>query len=248
VLAQAGDDVGEVRAKSTSRDLVTEWDRRAEEAILEVLREAARAGRIPDVPVLAEETGARGDVATGRRWLVDPLDGTVNFTHGLPLYAVSIALEDAGRPVVGVVSAPALGWEFFARRGGGAFMNGWPMQVSGTRALDRAMLVTGFPYDRAQTRHNFAEWEHFQVTAGACRRLGAAALDLSMVARGWLDGYWESRLSPWDLAAGALLVEEAGGIVTDTRGGPFSSGKGEAVAGNPHIHAAIVRELAPLLG
>jgi myo-inositol-1(or 4)-monophosphatase len=222
------------------RDLVTEWDTRIEALIRARLDELS-----PGVPIVGEESG--GD-ARGERWLIDPIDGTVNFAHGLPLWAITVALEADGRPLVGVVSAPALGWEMWGSRGGGAWWNGAPMRVSGTSALEQAMLATGFPYDRAETRHNFAEWDHLQCVAGACRRLGAASLDLALVARGALDGYWESRLQPWDVSAGALLVEEAGGTVTGLGGGRFHSDEGAAVASNGRIHDALLGALAAVGG
>lgn len=239
LLRGAEDQVGAVRTKSNLRDLVTEWDTRTEELI------RARLGELsPDVPILGEEGGATGPAGGERLWLVDPIDGTVNFAHGVPLFGVSIALEVGDEPVAGVVRAPALGWEFAASLGGGATFGGAPMRVSSVARLDQAMLATGFPYDRATTSHNFAEWAHFQRTAGACRRFGAASLDLCMVARGWLDGYWESRLSPWDLSAGALCVREAGGTVTGITGGPFRSREGHAIASNGAIHEDILRELS----
>jgi myo-inositol-1(or 4)-monophosphatase len=178
-------------------------------------------------------------------WLVDPIDGTVNFSHGLPLWSVCISLERRGRAVAGVVRAPALGWEYHATRGGGAYLGDDRLQVSSIASLDQALLVTGFPYDRATSPYNnFAHWEHFQRVAGACRRLGSASLDLCFVARGSLDGYWERRLKPWDVSAGGLIVSEAGGVITDTQGGTFHSAKGEAVASNGAIHGEILRELA----
>ncbi|MBK9036057.1 MAG: inositol monophosphatase [Myxococcales bacterium] len=228
--------------KSNPRDLVTEWDTRCEELV------RARLGAAtPEIPILGEEGGGTRDAP--RRWLVDPIDGTVNFAHGLPLWAVSIALEGPAGVEVGVVTAPALGWTFWGRRGGGAFADRGRgverLQVSAVDRLERALLVSGFPYDRATNPHNnFAAWEHFQRLAGGCRRLGAASLDLCLVAAGALDGYWEQRLSPWDIAAGALFVEEAGGIVTDTRGRPFTASSGEAIAAGSGIHQMIVRELA----
>ncbi len=232
----------QVSHKSTPRDLVTEWDTRSE-ALIRARLEAAT----PAIPILGEEGG--GAVGAPRRWLVDPIDGTVNFTHGLPIWAVSIGLEGPAGVEVGVVAAPALGWTFWARRGGGAFADRGrgvaALRVTDVDRLDRALLVTGFPYDRATNPdNNFAAWEHFQRVAGGCRRLGATSIDLCLVAAGALDGYWESRLAPWDLAAGAVIVREAGGIVTDTRGGPFRADSGEVVAAGGGIHQAIVHELA----
>ncbi len=239
LLRDAQQRVGEIRSKSCLRDLVTEWDTRSEELICSRLRTLS-----PDVPVLAEEGGASGAADHEYRWLVDPIDGTVNFAHGLPHFAVTVSLERRGEPVAGVVAAPVLGWEFYASAGGGAFKNGEPLHVSQITSLEGAMLASGFPYDRATNDdNNFAEWEHFQRTAGACRRFGVAALDLSMVAAGWLDGYWETRLNPWDISAGALLIREAGGRVTSIDGGRFVSDSGNAVASNGAIHDEIVQHV-----
>ncbi len=222
-----------IRGKSNPRDLVTEWDLRSEETIRGVLAESG-------IPVLGEEQG--GATAGRSRWIVDPIDGTVNFTHGLPLWCVSIALEQDGELTVGVVAAPLLGWWFEAARGGGARDgNGAPLRVSECASLDRALLATGFPYDLTKG-DNFAEWEHF-MRAAACRRLGSAALDLCLVACGWFDGYWERNLGAWDIAAGALIVVEAGGSVTNPHGGPFDPHSGEAVASNGAIHRELVSEL-----
>ncbi|MGE0549575.1 MAG: inositol monophosphatase [Kofleriaceae bacterium] len=231
----------EVRSKTDPRDLVTEWDLRSEQVIRDVLGQ-----HVPEVPVLGEEAGWTGaDRTSDLRWVVDPIDGTVNFAHGLPIWSVSIAAERNGQAIVGVVSAPALGWWFEAASGHGAFGNdGLRLAVSATPTLQRALLVTGFPYDRATTPdNNFAEWEHFQRTAGACRRLGCASIDLCLVARGRMDGYWERKLKPWDISAGALIVAEAGGTVTNTHGGTFRSDLGEVVASNGAIHEGLIREL-----
>jgi myo-inositol-1(or 4)-monophosphatase len=238
LLRGASDRVGTVRSKSSPRDLVTEWDLRVEDLIRERLTALA-----PGIPILGEERGG-GDGEAELLWLVDPIDGTVNFAHGLPHFAVSIALERRGQPIAGVVAAPALGWHFYGSLGGGAFLDGRRLRVSRIEALADAMLATGFPYDRATNPdNNFAQWEHFQRVA-TCRRFGVASLDLAMVARGWLDGYWETRLHPWDLSAGALLVAEAGGRVTGIDGGPFVSARGHAVASNGAIHRCILDELA----
>jgi myo-inositol-1(or 4)-monophosphatase len=240
MLRQARPD--EIRSKGNPKDLVTEWDTRCEERI-----RGALAARTPALPLQGEEAGG---VATGTRWLLDPIDGTVNFAHGLPYWAISLALVDGGVPRIGVVAAPMLGWTFWARRGGGAHAVIYGdaeqrrLEVSRVASVGNALLVTGFPYDRATSRaNNFGQWEYFQRRAGACRRLGTASLDLCGVARGWLDGYWERRLQPWDVAAGALIVEEAGGRVTDTRGGPFDAGTGELVATNGAIHEEMLAEL-----
>ncbi len=233
--------VGAVRTKSLATDLLTEWDLASERVIAEVL-----ARRAPQVPILAEEGGASGGAdLTAGRFIVDPIDGTVNFVHGLPLFTVSVGYEHDGRVVAGVVLAPALGWEFSAARGAGATMNGVPLAVSGADSLAQSMLATGFPYDRAiSPKNNFREFDHLQRVAGAVRRLGSASLDLCLVARGWYDGYWEYKLSPWDVAAGAVIVEEAGGRVTSIDGGPFAAASGEAVATNGRIHDELVAALA----
>ena len=233
----------DIRAKGNPRDLVTEWDLRSEETIRRVLEE-----RMPGVAVLGEEggqAGGSGSAAGAPRWLVDPIDGTVNFAHGLPIWAVSIALEVGGEVVAGVVSAPQLGWWFEAAKGGGARDGtGAVLAVSATAAVAQALLTTGFPYDRAtHPDNNFAEWEHFQRRAGACRRLGAASIDLCLVARGQMDGYWERHLKPWDVAAGVLIVTEAGGTVTDWAGGRFDVHEGAVVATNGAIHEELVAEL-----
>jgi myo-inositol-1(or 4)-monophosphatase len=235
----------DIRTKSTRKDLVTEWDTRLEEFILGRL-----AAETPRIPVLAEESAGEGATAgapgpADERWVVDPIDGTVNFAHGVPWFGVCISLERAGRPIAGVVAAPALGWEFYGSAGGGAFKDGERLAVSTTRELSQALLSTGFPYDRATAvDNNFAEWEHFQRTAGACRRFGAASLDLCLVAWGRFDGYWERRLKPWDLSAGALFVTEAGGTVTSLTGGAFATDSGEALASNGAIHNDMVKHLA----
>jgi len=232
----------DIRAKSDPRDLVTEWDTRCEDVVRERL-----AAATPGIAIVGEERG--GDQGDDPAWMLDPIDGTVNFAHGLPIWSIALALVRGGTADIGVIDAPVLGWSFWGRRGGGAWWRDLRgdgrLAVSACGQLPRALLATGFPYDRATSpQNNFAQWVHFQRTAGAVRRIGVASLDLCFVARGWIDGYWERKLQPWDVAAGALLVEEAGGRVTDTRGGPFDARSGEVVASNGVIHEDMLKELA----
>ena len=227
----------EIYRKATPRALVTEWDLRSEECIRMVLEPTG-------IPVLGEEGGLSG-IDSGARWLVDPIDGTVNFSHGLPIWSISIALETPSGIECGVVYAPQLEWWFEAEVGRGAWNDlGRPYSVSSIDELENAILSTGFPYALAPSPdNNFAEWDALQRRAGACRRLGCASLDLCLVAAGKLDGYWERKLKRLDVAAGALIVREAGGSVTNTRGGRFDADSGEAVATNGAIHEELVAEL-----
>jgi myo-inositol-1(or 4)-monophosphatase len=239
LLAEAAEAGRDARAKAgLATDWVTAWDERVERLVVDALLE-----RAPGTCVLGEEGGVRG-TGGGGRWLVDPVDGTVNFAHGFPLFGLSIAYEEAGQVLAGVVWAPALGWEFAAAHGAGATMNGVPMRVSRVADFSRALLVTGFPADRRSSpQNNFREFVALYLAAGEVRRLGAASLDLCFVARGWLDGYWERKLKPWDMAAGALIVEEAGGRVTAPDGGRFVVDSGESVATNGLIHEQLLAEL-----
>ncbi len=226
-------------------DLVTEFDRRSEEAIIATIREAS-----PDDAILGEEGGGRPGTS-GRRWLVDPIDGTTNFAHGLPMFAASIALEVQGELVAGVLAAPALGWTFWAARGMGAWLESdrgvRRLAVSGTAALAGALLATGFPTTTSARAHNFAAFEAVYRRSQGVRRIGAAALDLAFVAAGWIDAYWEAPLHPWDLGAGVVLVREAGGRVTDLSGGAFRVDDGQVVASNGRLHDELVRELGGVL-
>ena len=235
-----------VRSKTNPRDLVTEWDERSETVI-----RAALAISTPTIPIIGEEQGTASSIDLDRDWywLVDPIDGTVNFAHGLPMWAISIGLMHGRVAMAGVVAAPAMDWWFSARQGGGAHCRvrgvAAPMHVSAIGQFDQALLATGFPYDLATSAdNNLAAWAHMQRTAAACRRVGSASLDLCMVAMGWFDGYWERKLKPWDVAAGAVIVSEAGGIVTNTTGGLFDPHKAEIVASNGAIHRALIDQLA----
>jgi len=215
-------------------DYVTEVDRAAEAAIRAVLGPEG-----PGIPVLGEELGGR---EADRYWLVDPLDGTVNFVHGFPVVGVSVALVEEGRPVAGAVHAPFLDTTFTAARGQGADQDGGSLRVSGAEA-DRAVVGTGFPFRR---KNRLPEYLRVMLPAlerfEDLRRPGAVALDLAWVAAGVFDGFFEIGLSPWDVAAGALLVGEAGGIVTDWSGGDRYL-EGDILAGNPGVHA-VLRQLA----
>jgi myo-inositol-1(or 4)-monophosphatase len=229
--------------KGTPTNLVTEMDQRAEALILERLR-----GAFPEDAILGEELGA----ATGRsdrRWLVDPLDGTTNYAHGLPIFGVSIALEAGRRLVLGVVYDPSRDEMFVGERGAGATLNDAPIKVSATPSVDASLLVTGFPYNIRETADtNLREYAAFSLRARAVRRLGSAAIDLAYVACGRFDAYWELRLGAWDVAAGAVLVEEAGGRVTGIDGRALDVDAATMLATNTLIHDEMLRALAEIRG
>lgn len=223
-------------------DLVTEMDERAEEIIRETL-----LGAYPSYGMLAEEGGAlRGE--EDARWIVDPLDGTTNYAHGLPVFAVSIALEKAGEVVLGVVHDPMREETFVAERGNGTALNGEPISVSQTDELVRALVVTGFPYDREEVPAALDLFGRFSMLAQGMRRLGSAALDLCYVAAGRLDAYYERGIHAWDVAAGSLVLQEAGGMITDYRGNPFEIERGELVVSNGALHPALVELTSEHLG
>lgn len=220
-------------------DIVTTADRAAERAILKTLRTA-----FPDHGFLMEESGERRS-ASDFRWVIDPLDGTVNFAHGMPISCVSIGLEQRGRVILGGVLDPYRDELFLAVRGRGATLNGRRLRVSSTDRLIEALLVTGFPYDRQRKAAFYLSFvERFMKRTQGLRRLGAAALDLSYVAAGRFDGYWEFNLKPWDAAAGLLLVEEAGGRVTNFKGRPYDlADTTQTLATNGRLHTAMLRQL-----
>jgi len=224
-------------------DLVTAADRASEAYLVEAL------GRLlPEAAILAEEGSGR-DAASVWRWIVDPLDGTTNFAHGYPVYCVSIALEDADGMVLGVVHDPTRAETFTARRGAGAARNGEPIRTGRRATVGEALLVTGFPYDiRTSPRTNLPQFAAFARRARGVRRSGSAALDLCYVAAGRCDGFWEEKLSPWDLAAGALIAGEAGATVTGYHGDPLRLDQGHVVAANPVLHRAMVNLLATVEG
>jgi len=224
------------------KDLVTQADEASEQLII-----AALGQSFPDHTILAEESGARDGSGSDYAWIVDPLDGTTNFTHSFPMFSVSIALQGPEQDLLlGVVYDPLRDECFTATRGGGAALNGTPIQVSGETQLAHALFGTGFAYDREDTRHNdIPSFARFLWQAQGIRRAGSAALDHAYVACGRLDGFWEQGLSPWDVAAGILLVREAGGKATDFEGNEEKAVEGSwIVASNGHLHEAMLAVLA----
>jgi myo-inositol-1(or 4)-monophosphatase len=228
-------------------DLVTETDRELEALIVAHLR-----GAFPDHEIVAEEASAGQAIAAPNAnryvWYLDPLDGTTNFAHGYPQFCISLALAHGGRLLLGIVHDPTREETFVARRGGGATLNGCPIRVSPIGELGRALLGTGFPYDRREHADFYLAFlRDFMMQAQGVRRLGAAALDLCAVACGRLDGFWEWKLRPWDTAAGTLILREAGGRVTDFRDGPFDLFGEQTLASNGLIHASMARVLTARL-
>jgi myo-inositol-1(or 4)-monophosphatase len=230
----------QVRSKEYYWDLVTEADLASEAYILEALRKS-----YPSHLILSEEAGVispSGEAAY--QWLVDPLDGTTNFTHQYPMVSVSIGLVKEGIPIVGVVYNPILKELFAAEQGKGVTLNGEKLHVSKVDSIERSLLATGFAYDRKDTQeNNYAEFCRMTQSSQGVRRAGSAALDLAYVAAGRLDGYWERGLRAWDTAAGVILVREAGGTVTSYENGPFDLFSGRILATNGLIHSILSREL-----
>ncbi len=213
------------------KNLVTDVDVACQNRIIELIK-----GSFPDDEVIAEEkTNYYG--GKKNRWIVDPLDGTTNYAHAYPFFCTSIAYEERGEVTLGVVYNPIFRELFFARKGKGAFLNGDPIRVSGVTDLKQALLATGFPYDLATNpRNNIDQFVRFLYESQAVRRDGSAALNLSYLACGRFDGFWELKLNPWDVAAGALMVREAGGLITDFKGGEYSIYSDEILASNGHVH------------
>jgi len=227
-----------VDTKSGPTDLVTQADKETEIAIKDFL-----LARYPDHAFLGEEGGQENEAEY--RWIVDPIDGTVNFAHGFPFYAVSIALEVRGELELGVVLDSSRDELFWARRGQGAYLNGRPIQVSQTSELIGSLLATGFPYDVNKDRENLTYFERVLEKGLTVRRPGAAALDLCYVAAGRLDGFWEVKLKPWDVAGALVVLREAGAVVTDMEGEEYRLGNRYIVASNGLIHNEL---LATIMG
>ncbi|MEZ5812448.1 MAG: inositol monophosphatase family protein [Rhizobiaceae bacterium] len=236
-------DFGEVQNLQVSRkgpgDFVSQADTRAEDIIF---RELSRAR--PGYGFLMEERGAVEGDDDQHRWIVDPLDGTINFLHGIPIFSVSIALERQGELAAGVIYNPAMDELYTAERGGGAFLNDRRMRVAGRRDLADTVISTGIPHlGRGGHGTALAELKNVMAGTAGIRRLGSAAIDLAWVAAGRVDGFWEAGLSPWDVAAGTLMVREAGGFVTDRSGGQDIYGTRTIVAGNEPVHKGLLAAL-----
>ncbi len=219
-------------------DLVTDTDRAAEELIVRAI-----VDRFPEHTIVAEERKDRKKSPI-HSWYIDPIDGTTNFSHGYPVFCVSIAYEEKHKLVLGVVYDPMRDEMFYAARGRGAYLDDGKIAVSTTDDLDKSLLSTGFPYNvRKEPDRVVREFTAFLLSAQAVRRDGAAALDMCYLACGRFDGFWERDLSPWDTAAGQVIVEEAGGIITDFRGKPFRAGGKTILATNGLIHMQMMETL-----
>jgi myo-inositol-1(or 4)-monophosphatase len=232
----AGSDLG-ISTKSNDIDLVTKVDKLCEEKIREIILQAH-----PDQVVLGEE-GGQSEGNASHRWIVDPLDGTVNYAHGFPFYSVSIGLEIDGVMEVGVVIDSVRNEMFTATRGGGAFCNGTQISVSSEATLKKCLLATGFPYEDEGLKKNLEVFARVHQKVRAIRRPGSAALDLCYVACGRIDGFWELKLNAWDVAAGMLLVQEAGGTVTGVNAEPYTLGDKTIIASNGHVHGKLLHAL-----
>ena len=224
-------------------NLVTEIDKKSEELIITRIK-----NRYPHHDFLGEESGSH-KATSEYKWIIDPLDGTTNFTHGLPIFSVSIGLEHQGQIILGVVYDPNSEELFTAEKGTGAFLNGKRMHVSGKSKLIESLIVTGFPYNVRENPFNAVQhFTNFLLEAQAVRRLGSAALDLCYVAAGRFEGFWEVTLNPWDMAAGVLFVEEAGGKFTDFKGFPSTVYNKNVLATNGFVHEQMLEVLRKATG
>lgn len=219
-----------VSHKESVNNLVTEVDQASERLITQIIKEA-----YPDHGIIGEEYGEH-DIQANYKWIIDPIDGTVNYAHGIPLCCISIGLMDGDKMLMGAVYNPMMNELFFAEKGKGAFLNDLPIQVSSKTDFGKAFLVTGFPYHFPEGKNPFSIFERLVTSGIPVRRLGSAALDLCWVACGRFDGFWEYNLNPWDVAAGYLIVEEAGGKVTDFMNNPYTVWDKETLATNGIMH------------
>jgi myo-inositol-1(or 4)-monophosphatase len=222
-------------------DLVTKADRASEQMIVERIRK-----QWPDHDLIGEE-GSRRETGSDFRWYVDPLDGTTNFAHGYPVFCVSMALEYKGERIAGVIFDPTRDEMFAAEKGSGALLNGNPAHVSATSLLKESLVATGFPSHKRHKNPNINFYHQITLRSHGVRRAGSAALDLCYIACGRFDGYWEFNLNSWDTAAGVLLVEEAGGKVTNFTGGPFNIDSREVLASNTLLHDELLKEFQAII-
>lgn len=237
----------EEATKSSNVDIVTETDKAIEAIILDEIKQ-----RFPAHNIVGEETGEHIDGAADYYWYIDPIDGTTNFASGIPHFSTSIALTDGDvNPLVGVVFLPMTNDLYTAIRGGGAYLNGERLQVSTASTLIQSVLGSGFGYDKhTNPDNNLAQWAAFTTRVRGVRRIGSAAMDLAYVAAGCFEGFWEPSLNRWDVMAGLLLIEEAGGVCTDYRGQakPQLAIPGSYVVSNGHIHQAMLDVIAESYG
>jgi len=232
----------DINLKLTS-DFVTSADRESERMIIDTIKKD-----FPYHHILAEES-LKESAGKEYRWIIDPLDGTTNYIHGYPVFSVSIALEYKGEIIVGVIFDPLRDELFFAEKGKGAFLNGNPVRLSSTVALQDSLITTGFPFRRKDMIDPYLKlFKNFFLKVSDLRRAGSAALDLAYLACGRCDGFFEIGLSPWDIAAGSLLIKEAGGVVTDFSGGAEYLWTGNIVAGTPAVHREILKEVKDIFG
>jgi myo-inositol-1(or 4)-monophosphatase len=237
VLMQGYGNVRQIQQKGVI-DLVTEFDKRSEEVIISFIQK-----KFPKHAILAEESGHNRTISE-YQWVIDPLDGTTNFAHGIPVFSVSIGLLRNGSPVVGVAYDPLRNEMFSAELGQGAALNNHPIHVSSQTDLGQAVISTGFPYDlRSNPRNNFAQFVQYQLRTQSVRHLGSAALDCAWTAMGRLDGYWEFGVKPWDIGAGALIVREAGGRVTSADGDEDFLSDDTVLVSNGLLHEQMLRVL-----
>jgi myo-inositol-1(or 4)-monophosphatase len=238
LLLERMDSIREVRHKGAV-DIVTDVDVQSEQLVSSIV-----LGAFPEHTIVGEEGGERAGGDGRFRWYVDPIDGTTNYAHGFPFFCVSIGFEVDGELALGVVYSPSLDELFVGEVGQGATLNGRPIRVSGVSDLHQGLLATGFPYDRTLFPRALKSFEVMSMRSQAVRRAGSAALELCYVACGRLDGFWEHRVMPWDLAAGAVIVAEAGGQISTTEGSPWRVDAGQILASNSIVHADIVSALA----
>lgn len=240
ILRSYWGNLSQIKAKRFYWDLVTEADLASEAYIIKALKE-----EFPNHSILSEEAGLSSDQNFTHQWVIDPLDGTTNFIHQYPMISISIGLLVNQVPEVGIVYNPISNELFAASKGKGATLNGVSIHISTVDKLEQSLLATGFAYDRKESQeNNYSEFCHMTNLSQGVRRGGSAALDLAFVAAGRLDGYWERGLKPWDIAAGILLVQEAGGTCTSYEGNPYELVSGRIIASNGKIHSLLIKELA----